>query len=208
MNAQYFDSITLTTPLDEIYRRLGYRRTVTKLSVEQKKKVERYIADALSLISLKGVAKRVAVASVSSSQVQLSSGLVFRSQRLAEFLQECDEILLMGATAGREIVEAIQANSAGDNIACAVVLDAVASEIVDKALDWIMAYFNRDLRRASRCLTRRRYSAGYGDFLLENQQIICKTLGMKKMGVVVNERHILVPEKSVTAIAGIGPISK
>jgi cobalamin-dependent methionine synthase I len=59
------------------------------------------------------------------------------------------------------------------------------------------------LRREGRHLTSRRYSAGYADFVLENQAIFFRELELEKLGVQLTASFILVPEKSVTAIAGI-----
>jgi len=59
------------------------------------------------------------------------------------------------------------------------------------------------LLREGRCLTRRRYSPGYGDLALSNQKIIYDALGLEKLGLTLTERFLLIPEKSVLAIAGI-----
>ena len=71
----------------------------------------------------------------------------FESRQLARFLANCNEIVLMGATAGREIMNAIKEDASGANVTRGIVLDAAASEIVDAALDWIMDYFKQSLRR-------------------------------------------------------------
>ena len=84
-----------------------------------------------------------------------------------------------------------------------VVLDAAASEITDAALDWIAGYFDQILRRERKRLLHARYSAGYGDLLLENQRTMHRLLTLEKIGVTITESCILIPEKSVTAITGI-----
>jgi cobalamin-dependent methionine synthase I len=90
-----------------------------------------------------------------------------------------------------------------DNLSAAVVYDATASEMVDAALDWIMDYFNQQIRREGKKLLSRRFSAGYADFQLDNQQVIYQKLQMEKIGVAINSNFILRPEKSVTALGGI-----
>jgi len=66
-----------------------------------------------------------------------------------------------------------------------------------------MEYYGGQLRRSQKAVSRRRYSAGYGDFSLENQQLMYERLHLKEIGVKITDTFILVPEKSVTAIAGI-----
>jgi len=111
--------------------------------------------------------------------------------------------VLMGATAGVAVMDAIQEKTRQDDLAAAVVYDATASEMVDAALDWIMDYVNQQVRREGKKLLPRRFSAGYADFKLENQKMIYEKLQMDKIGVNINSGFILLPEKSVTAISGI-----
>ena len=206
MNTIFFNQIKLTPPIDKIYRRLGYSQGKTRLTASEKKKMAGYIDEAVDLIHLKGVAVRIPVANITSAKIVLKGDITFNSQALAKFLTGSDEILLMGATAGSKIMNAIRSNSAGRDITRAVVFDATASEIVDGSLSWIMNYINRQLRRESKQLTRQRFSAGYGDLALSNQKIICQLLKMKKIGVTLTRNYIMVPEKSVTALAGIKQI--
>jgi cobalamin-dependent methionine synthase I len=109
----------------------------------------------------------------------------------------------MGATAGREIINAIEADATGANVTRGIVLDAAASEIVDASLDWIMDYFNQSLRRENRRLLGKRYSAGYGDLLLQTQKAMYRLLQLDRIGIEITDSSMLVPEKSVTAITGI-----
>jgi hypothetical protein len=109
----------------------------------------------------------------------------------------------MGATAGREIMNAIEEDATGANVTRGIVLDAAASEIVDDALDWIVDYFNQSLRRENRRLLGKRYSAGYGDLFLETQKVIYGLLQLDRIGIEITKSCMLIPEKSVTAITGI-----
>jgi cobalamin-dependent methionine synthase I len=133
----------------------------------------------------------------------LTGGMSFASTRLASFLGSCPEAVLMGATAGRAIMEAIAEKTRQDNLTAAVVYDATASEMTDAALDWITDYINLQLRRGSRRLLPRRFSAGYADLVLENQKKIYEKLELGKIDVTITPDFLLVPEKSVTAITGI-----
>jgi len=199
----FFDSINVPTPKESIYRRLGYRKGKTQILPQQKEEIEHYIEDALSFIKLKGAGIQIPIQGAKPSQIVLSTGISFESTHLASFLKGCQEIVLMGATAGSRITDVIQEDSAKNDLTRAVVFDAVASEIVDALLDWIMSFYNQKLRRANRHLTSTRFSAGYHDFLLENQKIIYNILQLQRIGININEKFILAPEKSVTAVAGV-----
>lgn len=202
----FFNSIIIEAPLKRIYKRLGYRQGITRIPSERESEVEKYISEALSLIKLRGVGRRLPVWWKNDHQVILADGAgdeVFKSRRLSRFFGECREALLMGATAGIDVTAAIAEDAGGNRLTRGVVFDATASEMVDASLDWIMSYFARELRRESKMLTEKRFSAGYGDFLLENQLKVFRLLELERIGVKITESFVLIPEKSVTAIAGI-----
>ena len=189
--------------MDAIYRRLGYKRGITKVDEHKREEIERYMEYALSLISLKGAGLRIPLERVNPSLIVLGTGADIRSEKLARFLNGCKEALFVGSTAGSEVMDAIRRDAEGGDMTRGVVIDAVASEMTDAALDWIMGFFNRMLARENACLTRGRFSAGYGDFLLENQKMMYDMLELNRIGVTINENFILIPEKSVTAVVGI-----
>jgi hypothetical protein len=198
-----FEQINVPLPSQRIYRRLGYRRGVTELSPAARKQIELGMEEALASIHLKGAARRVAVLERSANGIVIAGGVELAGRKLASLLRGSEEVLLMGATGGPEIMDAIAGLSSAGDLSKGVVFDAVASEVVDSALDWIAKYYNNMLRREGRQLTARRYSAGYADFVLENQKIFFRELELDRLGVRLTESFILVPEKSVTAVAGI-----
>jgi cobalamin-dependent methionine synthase I len=199
----FLEKISIDPPREEIYQRLGYKKRTTEISTSQQKETDLFIYEASSFIALKGALLRLAILHNDGEKIILSDHLTFQSRKLATFLRDCGEIVLMGATAGSSIMEAIKEKTRQDDLAAAVVYDATASEMADSALGWMMNYFNQILRREGKTLLPRRFSAGYADFNLKNQKAIHELLQMNKMGVAITSEFILLPEKSVTAISGI-----
>jgi len=201
-----FERITIEPPLKAIYRRLGYRKGLTQIRPDEARTLGDRIEQARALITLKGAARRLPILSKDTRQVRLPGDHILESARLAALLADSREVLLLGATAGPAVIEAIRRDTAENNLTRAVVFDAAASEIVDAALDWMETFFGRELRREGRQLTKSRFSCGYGDLALENQKLFHEMLELGRLGVELTERYILVPEKSVTAVAGIETI--
>jgi len=206
--ARIFDSIRIEIPERAILRRLGFRRNATEASPERQAQVLGLIQAATELIELKGSSLTLALAACDGRSVRLSDGTVFTGSGLSELLAGSDQTLLIGATAGEAVMQAIAAATAAGDMLTSVVYDATASEMTDNALNWLMDYHARTLRRQGRRLTDRRYSAGYGDFSLENQREFHRLLELGRIGVSITETCILNPEKSVTAICGIQPPAK
>lgn len=197
------DRITVDPPVTKIYQRLGFKNKSTRLTSAARNETNQYIDEAQSLIDLKGSFLRLAIDSNNGRNIILSGDVSFESSKLAVFLGDCRQAVLMGATAGNAIMDAIREKTLQNQMTAAVVYDATASEMADAALDWIVDYINRQIRREGTTLLPRRFSAGYADFKLENQKIIHEKLQMERIGVTLNAGNILIPEKSVTAISGI-----
>ncbi len=196
-------NIFLNPPYAKIYSRLGYKKSTTQIALSQRRETDSAIEEAASLILLKGSIFRTLISKNDGEEITLAGNVTFSSKKLSALLKDCPEAVLMGATAGSAIMDAIGEKTNNDDLAAAVVYDATASEMVDAALDWIMDYLNQQLRRDGKRMLPRRFSAGYADFKLENQKIIYEKLEMGKIGVAINSGFILLPEKSVTAISGI-----
>ncbi len=202
-NIRFFDSIAVSEPKEKIYRRLGYKKASTKLNSIQREEIEHNIAEAVSMIVLQGAGIRIPIIEKDRFSVKLSTGIDFQSSDVAKMLANSCEVLLVGATAGRAIMEAIHTNTEAGNITRGIIFDAAASEMVDVALNWIVQFFSHELLRENKRFTSARFSCGYGDFALENQANIYKALELEHFGVELTESHIMIPEKSVTAVVGI-----
>ena len=197
------EKIILQPPTAQIYSRLGFRKRTTSLTSSRQEETDRYIEEAAGIVNLQGSFIKLSILKNDGRETLLTGGMSFASNKLAAFLGSCPGAVLMGATAGRAIMEAIADKTRQDNLTAAVVYDATASEMTDAALDWITDYINIQMRRENRRLLPRRFSAGYADLALENQKNIYDKLELGKIGVSITPDFLLIPEKSVTAISGI-----
>ena len=103
----FFESISIKTPLERIYKRLKYEETLTRLPAQQKNEFNRFVDDAMSLLTLKGSSLRLPIQEKDSLKVILGGGIIFKSKLLATLLKNSEEILCMGLTAGSKIIDAI-----------------------------------------------------------------------------------------------------
>ncbi|MFH1691732.1 MAG: hypothetical protein ABIC68_04095 [Candidatus Omnitrophota bacterium] len=202
MKVHFFETINIETPFDAIYKRLGYRQDVTKIARQENEKFHGYIQEALNYIKLRGSALRIPIHKKTNTHITLTTGDIFKSNFAALLLKKSSEILLLAATAGSDIIEAIQ-KSKDKNLTKSVVFDATASEMTDACLTWMINYFNQELSYEGKQLTSKRISCGYGDFSLSHQSRIYELLELKKLNINMTDAFMLVPEKSVTALTGI-----
>ncbi len=198
-----FDRIPLTLPEKEIFSRLKYNIHKTEMDDDSRKKILSIINRGFDLCEPKGVWTRSEIAERSSDSVTFANGIVINSRSISDLLSSSSAAVFFSATAGAGIVEISADSFKNGDGASAVIYDAVGSETAEAAIDWLNTYISRELKRRGESLTPMRFSPGYGDFLLENQRYFFELLKLENFGVKLTERYIFIPEKTVTAIAGI-----
>jgi hypothetical protein len=202
----YLENIPVAPDKRSIMSRLGYRSS-TALTAKDQSFTDEIINRGLALCRNKGATGQFEITGRTTESITLFDGNSFKSRQLAKLLHNSDEVLLMAGTAGHEITITIGTEMEKGNAAAAVILDAVASCSADIILDWLMEFYNKQLRRQGRTLTRRRFSPGFGDLGLRNQATIFRLLELERLNLSLTDSMMLVPEKSVLAIAGIESIN-
>lgn len=155
---------------------------------------------------LKGCYLRSKIKGRGSGYVDLESGIRWKSEKLAAFLEHSDEIFLMAVSAGEGLTERRDRLIADESAFEPVIIDALGSEMVEAAADWLHKYLGQGLLRMGQKCSRLRYSPGYGDFELSSQASFFKLLKLEKLGLTLSESYLISPEKSITAIIGIEKI--
>jgi len=122
------------------------------------------------------------------------------SIRLAQHLKNCKQAVLFAATTGMA-AEQQRKRAQVASPAKALVLDAVGTAAVEALCDRFCADRRAELEQS----LRPRFSPGYGDLPLQLQRELLACLDShRKMGLTLSESMLMVPQKSVTAIVGIG----
>lgn len=198
-----FENILAKPKRNYVLTRLGFSKNLTQIDSTIQNKIDQGFKDGLIYCHTKGVAGRFVITSRNEDSVSIETGLAFQSKSLARFLNNCDELVLLASTVGRGVVEQIIAEIDQGDAAYGVILDAVASETADAGLGWILSFLNKVLLREGKKTTKHRYSPGYGDLDLSYQKAIFDLLDLNKLDLSLTEKQMLIPEKSVIAIAGI-----
>lgn len=186
-----------------IYTRLGCDKKRTGLSGSMHGEVEKLIKKAENTLNLTGAYRIMKLDRIDPPKVILEDGTVLSGIKLAEMMMDCDQALIMLATGGSGIMELIGRLQKEGRMSEAVVIDAAASEITDSVLDMVMLHAGQMLRNKGRALTKMRFSPGYGDFDIEQQKELYRLMDGEAFGIKLNEACLLIPEKSVLAIAGV-----
>ncbi len=195
------NNIPLAFPEKEIHARLGKSVKNSSLEPAQAAFFDRTAREAFSLCSKIVCWGRVDFKLTEESV--LLDELSIESRSLAEFLKGSHALLLMAATVGNPVMERRDELMQAGRGAESLIYDAVAGETVDACLDWLVRYLKQRLSRRAEFVTKRRFSPGYGDLNLKYQQLFFDLLKLREQGMILTDRFFMIPEKSVTAFAGI-----
>lgn len=139
--------------------------------------------------------------------IDLPCDEIIKGKDIANHLDGCDKAVLMCATLGSEVDRLIRITEISD-MAKAVVLDSFASVAVEQVcckVDEMLAQKYPDSYFTFR------FSPGYGDYPIEMQGYFLRALdAQRKIGLTANSNSLLIPSKSVTAVAGASksPVEK
>lgn len=136
------------------------------------------------------------------SRLVLSTGygLEFSSTYLTEGIKGAHGVTIMAATIGDRLPEYASACMKAGKHWEGTVADLVGSNAVEIVTDDFFRFLERE-HSVKGLYPTLRYSPGYGDWDLKDQESIIGLLGAKP-DIRVTENHILEPVKSVTALVG------
>ncbi len=190
--------ISIPVPVNEVLRRLGSKKQM-KISSRLARIVNEEIEVCQRLIAPMGIYERFAVSLDREDSVTIGGALEVESSDLYHWIQGCGEVVVMVVTLGGGITERM--NDLLDNgvVTRAMIVDAIGSETVEGVANAV----DRIIRNTVRMATTKRYSPGYGDWGLMDQEPLLRLVGAEQIGVGVNENSIMVPEKSISAVIGL-----
>ena len=191
------------TPEHDVMARLGYSRWRTELSEAEKQQYSTKIAAYARLIRPRGCWTALPVAERTSSGFRFADGHELVSAKVAERYPDADWMWFGAATIGPALPEASAAAIRDGHTADALIADAVGGECADAAMDYLQKQASAVLARSGMRMAEFRFSPGYGDWDLAGQQLFFELLDMAGLGIRLLDTRLMLPEKSVTAAAGI-----
>lgn len=143
------------------------------------------------------------IKSVEGSRTLVKGRVVFRSEVIARLLERCEKVAVFILTIGDRLEETIGRLADDGQIVEAYVLDAIGSSVAESLADVVQSKIG-DLARAQGLCISRRFSPGYCDWDINQQRVLFRAIDGDSSGVCLSEMHIMVPQKSISGIIGIG----
>lgn len=189
---------------DEALRYMGHRGEVPPTLKELVLKCEKQL---LEVIRPAYIFKCFDIEYTDGGIRVLNTSLTFKGNDIKNHLEDCSRAVLMCATIGAEADKLIRLTEISD-ISAAFVMDSLASAAVEQVCSQADNIIKETF--PTEFLTWR-FSPGYGDFPIEIQRDFLDVMNaQKRIGLNVGSGNILIPRKSVTAVAGLSrtPVPK
>ncbi len=135
-------------------------------------------------------------------------GKEFRTQKIiTSQMRKAESVALFLCTIGPQMENWSQELIQEGELLRGYIVDAVASESVEKAMDLTHDHLERQMRRDGLGITNR-FSPGYCRWPVSDQHKLFSLLPPGFCGITLTESSLMVPVKSVSGFIGIGPEAK
>lgn len=139
-----------------------------------------------------------------TSELRLNNMTFSLSKIVASALKRSTSLGLFVGTCGEKVELLAKEFMREGHTLESLIVDLIASELAEGVADYIHNKIEEDVAVSNLHITNR-YSPGYCNWPVSDQQKLFALLGEKSCGVILTPSSLMVPIKSVSGIIGIGP---
>jgi hypothetical protein len=197
------DDVDIEIDKKQVCHSIGYNDNY-KLSAHISSLIDDYVEHAHYLINPlhSYIIKDVEWARGSISLIEDS--IIFKSKIIARLLEHCSQVAIFLVTIGKYMEETTFQLANDGLILQATVLDAIGSDAVEKVADFVQDRI-KEMAEVQGLVTSRRFSPGYCDWNIGQQRMLFYALTGNTLGIRLTGECLMVPQKSISGIIGIGP---
>lgn len=187
----------------QVCRYLGYKEDVEP-SPRIASLLDEYVDRARQLIdpSYSYVVRDVEV--VAGSLAFVEGPVLFQGDLIARLLGRCEKVAVFVLTVGDALEETVGRLADDGLIAEAYILDAIGSSAAEGLADFVQARIVNWAHAEGLCASRR-FSPGHCDWDIGQQRMLFHAMKGDWAGVHLTEDCLMMPQKSVSGVIGIGP---
>ena len=141
------------------------------------------------------------------SMALIDDSIIFKSQVVAQLLEHCSQVAILLVTIGKYLEETTSKLARDRLMLQATVLDAIGSDAMEKVADAVQDRI-KEIAGTMGLVISRRFSPGYCDWNIGQQRMIFHALTGNTIGVRLTGECLMIPQKSISGIVGIGSSKK
>jgi hypothetical protein len=192
--------------LKQVYARMGFKPQKVEIPASMRDLVEEAINRGRDLVATKACYDFRSIRIVPPDNIEIQTGFAIRSQKVCDWMTGCEGLYLMVVTLGSALDEEVTRLSQAGDMTRAFLLNAYGAEAAEALMEELHRQIGRKAALERLSLTKR-YSPGYGDWSITAQKELLGLLQADRIGIQLTESYLMIPEKSVSAIAGTKPMN-
>jgi len=167
-----------------------------------KKALGESIRKARSLAAPRYVFEEKKLLAIRDDSIELEGGVTFLTKKIPPFIKGADSLALFVVTIGDMLEKEAGVLTAGKDLLGGYLLDRIGSFAVESLAENLEKRLRKDYSNNKKSLSSR-FSPGYCDWPVEEQFKLAKAVDFSKAGVELTEGCMMVPKKSISAIAAV-----
>lgn len=191
--------------LKQVYARMGFKPQKADIPVTLRPLVEEAINRGRELVAAKACYDFRPIIMAPPDLIQLQDGFSITSAKVFNWMAGSTGLYLLVITIGPALDGEVARLSSSGDMTRAFLLNAYGAEAAEALMEELNRALAREAARNGFALSKR-YSPGYGDWPITAQKDLLGLLQAEKIGIRLTENCLMIPEKSVSAIAGARPL--
>ena len=190
----------------QVLHNIGYCADCTP-SARIESLINEYIENTCHLIepSYSYVVRGVSL--VQGSRIVIEGSVTFQSEVIARLLEQCEKVAVFLVTIGNRLEEMVCHLAEDGLVLQAAVLDAIGSSVVETVADFVQDRIGEVASAQGLCISQR-FSPGYCDWDIGDQNMVFRAMNGDYAGIRLTKECLMLPQKSVSGIIGIGPCNE
>ena len=136
-----------------------------------------------------------------------SGSLTLEGRAIRRHLSSSYMVAVLAVTVGDDIEKTSSSHFKEGRYVQGLLLDAAATTATEQLADQVDSLIQKEAAKNGQKTTWR-FSPGYGDWPVTQQNNFCRLIETEKIGLSVTDHSMLFPRKSVTAIIGLSTCSQ
>lgn len=187
---------------NQVYKRLGYQPG-TEPSSSTQAKIDKYLERTTQIITPKVIYTGRSIKAVEGNRVHLDDHQPpLNSHKISQTLKKSKKIIFFITTLGKKIDNEIRKLMHRGRMSDAYILDTMGSAAAERLTQTFQEQFGKSMCPQG-MRTTLRFSPGYCDWNIKEQEKIFSVLDSSSIGVHLTPKYMMVPRKSVSGIFGI-----
>ena len=199
---QILEEQTLTIDKNQILSQIGYDDNYEP-SAKIQSLVDDYIDNYHNLIESSYSYVIRDIKAVRGNQTSIEDIISLESSVLARLLEKCDKVAIFALTIGSHLEEMVAYLAENVMVLQATVLDAIGSGAAEQLASSVEESIKKLVSPRGLVISRR-FSPGYCDWDVSQQEMIFKAIEKKTVDIHLTEEYLMIPRKSISGIIGIG----